>query len=320
MAGKSSQVVLVIMLVILVSLLTFLVYMLYQYIPGEPKNFTADINPSKLEIENLSYKIKQFYPNMKFNHNSISYRINSDCSAKEEERVVRAFGELSNQIGIISFYPSSENPDIEVSCSEESKTSVQEDFFIAGEGGAKEIIKTGRYNVITNGVIFLYDGTKGVKCEWPNIELHELLHVFGFEHSQDENSLMYPYLESCEQRLDEEIITRLKELYSQENMADLYFESAESVKRGIYLDFNVTIKNSGDVDANDVFLTVIDNGKKLKDFSLNDLPFGVSIIFKVSYLELSSRGSESIDLVIDYGNSIKEFDEENNVLNLDFSK
>lgn len=309
----------IIILIALLALLIFLGYMLYQYFPGEPQNLTAIIQPSKLETGNLSYKIKQFYPNMKFNHNSISYKIHLDCSDEKRERVLNAFNELSNKVGIINFNSVQDSgADIEVSCSEKTKPPVQEDFFIAGEGGAREIIKAGRYNVITSGVILLYDDVKGVKCSWPNIELHELLHVFGFGHSEDKNSLMYPYLESCDQKLDEDIISNLKELYSQENLADLYFESIEAVKKGIYLDFNATIKNSGDVDANSVVLTVFDNDEKLKDFSLNDIPFGASVIFDVAYLKLRSRSSDNIKLVIDSDNSIKEFDKENNVVELTF--
>ncbi len=319
MAGKKGKVLLAILLVILIAVLAFLVYILYQYLPGSPQNFTANIKPSKLEIGNLSYKIKQFYPNMKFNHNSISYKIHSDCSNEKKERMISAFNELSNKVGVISFYYNNENFDIEVSCSERTNLSIQKDFFIAGEGGPKEIIRTGNYNIITSGVILLYDNAKGVKCSWPNIELHELLHVFGFAHSEDENSLMYSYLESCNQVLDEDIINSLKKLYSQENLAELYFKEVIAVKRGRYLDFNITIENSGDIDANNVILTVLDNGKRLKDFNLNDMPFGTSLIFSVTYFELGSRSSNNIKLIIDMSNSIKEFDEENNIVELIFS-
>ncbi len=318
MKEKRGGVLLVILLLVLILLFVFLGYMLYQYIPGEPQNLTAIIKPGKLETGNSSYKIRQFYPNMKFNHNLISYNINPDCDENKKARMTEAFNELAGRVGVIGFTPVEENPDIEVSCSEQSKPSISEDYFIAGEGGAREIIKTGRFNVITSGVILLYDNSEGVKCGWPNVELHELLHVFGFGHSGDKDSLMYSYLKSCSQKLDEEIITDLKELYSEENLADLYFEGAEAVKKGKYLDFNVTIRNSGDVGAENVILSVLDNGEKLKDFDLNDIPFGASVIFNVAYLELRSRSSDNIRLVIDAGNSIREFDKENNIAELMF--
>ena len=99
----------------------------------------------------------------------------------------------------------------------------------------------------------------------------QIQYVFGFDHSQDKNSLMYPYLESCEQKLDESIINNLKELYSKENLADLYFKEIEALKKGRYLDFNVSIKNLGVIGANNVILSVFGGGKKVKDFELDDI-------------------------------------------------
>lgn len=307
----------VILFIILISLVG--VYLLYYLgILGEPEKLNVVVEPPKLEIGNLSYEVKQFYPNMKFNHNSISYKIDSACSDGKKERMFEAFKELENKVGIINFYSVFESPDIEVSCSESVKKSPEKDFFIAGEGGAKEIIQTGRYNVVTNGIILLHSLSQGAQeCEWPNIELHELLHVFGFKHSQDENSLMYPYLESCEQRLDESIINNLKELYSKENLADLYFKEVVAVKRGRYLDFNISVKNSGVISAENVILSVFGEGEKVEDFELEDISFGAGVNFQVNGLKIS-RSSENMEIVIDPANLIREIDEENNVAKLSF--
>ena len=319
MVGKKSQASVILNVILFLLVLVVLLmgsYFLYLNIPGKPKNLTAIIKQPKLEISNLSYAVKQFYPNMKFNHNQISYSIDPACSQEKKERMVEAFDELSEKVGVISFYPVSSNPDIEVSCSEDVKHSIEKDYFIGGEGGAKEIVQTGRYNVITEGVILLYNEKEGIRCDWPNIELHELLHVFGFEHSQDKNSLMYSYLESCDQKLDESIINDLKELYSQKNLADLYFENVNGVKKGRYLDFNVSIRNSGVINAENVILTVIEGDKKLEDFDLEDIPFGGGVNFYVTNLKLGSRNSKDIKIVIDAENLIEEIDEENNVVKL----
>ncbi len=308
-------------ILILILLVGLLIggYFLYLNIPGNPESFKINVEKPKLEIGNLSYEVKQFYPNMKFNHNSISYKIDSACSEKKKSRMIEAFDELSDKVGVINFYPVFENPDIDVSCSEDEKLSVEEDYFVAGEGGAKEIIQTERYNVITQGIILLYGNPhKFYECEWPNIELHELLHVFGFQHSKDENSLMYPYLKSCDQKLDNCIINDLKKLYSQENLADLYFENIHGVKKGRYLDFNISIKNSGVVDAKKIILSIFDSDKRLKDFELNNISFGAGINFYVENLKLKSRNSKSIKFIIDVDDLIKEIDEENNNAELKF--
>lgn len=320
MRHKVGDILLVIILTCLLLILTILGYLLYQYIPGKPEELTAIIKKPKLEIENLSYKVKQFYPNMKFNHNDISYRINPDCGDEKKEGMINAFNKLSNEIEVISFYPAGREPDIEVSCSKANENLLKGDFFIAGEGGAKEIIQTGSYNVIVSALVLLYSfPNKSIECDWPNLELHELLHVFGFEHSRDRNSLMHPYLESCEQKLDDSIIQDLKGLYSQKNLSDLYFEKATAIKKGIYLDFNVTIKNSGVVDANGVALAVFDAQEEVGSFNLNNIPFGGGITFQVYNLKLKSRTSENIKIVLDPKDSIEEIDENDNVAKLVFS-
>jgi len=318
---QRSNVFLTILLVLLlVSVLLIGGYFLYENLPGNPESSKAIIeSPPKLEVGNLSYKIRQFYPNMKFNHNAISYNIDPACTEEKRTRMIEAFDELSAKVGILSFFGVVADYDIEVNCSESSKPSPKEDFFIAGEGGAREIIQTERYNVITEGVILLHSNPHNFyKCEWPNIELHELLHVFGFDHSQNENSLMYSYLESCEQKLDESIINDLKKLYSQENLADLYFENITGIKKGRYLDFNASIKNSGTINAENVFLSVFDGNNRLENFGLKDIPFGAGVDFNVQNLKLKSRSSKNVRIVIDQNNSIIEIDKENNIAELKF--
>jgi len=308
----------IILFLLLVAVLFIAGYLLYLNLPGEPQVLDAVIPSGVLEVSNLSSAVWQFYPNMKFNHNHISYSIAPDCSNEKKDRILEAFDELKNKVGIINFYLDSNNPDIEVSCSEATKHSIEKDYFIAGEGGAKEIIQTGRYNVITQGVILLYGERKGIKCDWPNVELHELLHVFGFDHSPDENSLMFQYLQSCSQKLDESIINILKELYSRENLPDLYFDNVAGIKRGRYLDFNITIKNSGTIDSKNVFLAVFDGEDRLDNFDLKSIAFGAGVSFSVQNLKLNSRDSNNIKLVIDSDNLIREIDEENNIAILKF--
>ncbi len=322
MKTKRGGAFLIISLIFFLIILIMVSYFLFQNLPGEPEKFNVIIKQSRLETANLSYKVNQFRPNMKFNHNSISYKIDSECSEEKKERMIRAFNELSKRVGVINFYLSFDNPDIDVKCSEEVVKSTKKDFFIAGEGGANFVVDTGRYNVILNGTIILHENSKKViYCNWPNVELHELLHVFGFAHSKDKNSLMYPYLESCEQRLDDSIVEDLKQLYTQKNLPDLYFEEVNGIKKGRYFDFNVTVKNSGTIDAKNVILSVFDDNIKIEDFNLGNIPFGGGMSFKVNNLKLKKRSSENIKIIIDYADSIKEIEEENNIaeLNLPFN-
>jgi len=317
---EKSPVVLTVILILLVGIFVFLIILLFKYLPGKPTDLNVTLHPPPQTTINLSYVVKQFYPNMKFNSNSIYYKIAADCNSEKKQRMLAAFSELKTNIGIIKFYETQEDADIKVVCSEESRSieDIDEDFFIAGEGGAKEVVQTGRYNVITEGVILLYNTSRGVKCTWPNIELHELLHVFGFDHSLDQNSIMYPILQSCSQQLDNSVIEDLKKLYSQENLADLYFLDVEGVKKGIYLDFNVTVKNSGTIDATNVMLSVMDGDSKIEDFDLGEIVFGGGVAYSVTNLKLKKRSAKEIKLVLDKDNLIGELDENNNIALINF--
>lgn len=331
-------------LIFLFFLLLFsltLSYYLYMNLPGESENLNVDIKNSIKEISGNQEtntpartfeNVSQFYPYMKFNHNSISYNIDTACTLNERQRIIEAFVMLSDEVGLINFYETSGKPDIEVSCSEGSKSASEEEFFIAGEGGAKEIIQTGRYNIISDGVVLLYNTPKNsVKCGWPNVELHEVIHVFGFNHSKDDKSLMYPELKDCSQKLDDSIVNKLKKLYSDPNLPELEFENPQAVKNGIYLNFNITIKNSGavSVDAKDIYLDVYDDGQLVKRFNLlndlgfssddNNLSYGSSISIEINNLKLIHRNPEKIEFIVDKDNKIKEIDESNNVAKITFN-
>ena len=308
------------LIILLLTILGILSYYLYMNIPGAGQVLSLKIQANQeFEITKLSGNVSQFYPNMKFNHNSISYKIDERCNNEKKQRMTEAFNELEEEIEIINFYPVSENHDIEVSCTENFNDAIKKDFFIAGEGGAREIIQTGRYNIILNGIILLFaNPQKAVRCDWPNIEIHELIHVFGFDHSKNKESLMYPYLETCGQKLDNSVINKLKGLYSEENLPDLYFSNLSVIKKGRYLDFNMTIQNSGSIDAKNAKLAIIDDGEIAETLNLTDLKFGAGIFMEIKNLKLIHRNPNEIKFLIDPSNSIKEINEENNIALVDF--
>jgi len=319
MKNKRGNIVLYFVLVLLVLILIFLLYILWQYFPSERIPTTANLPDVGFDTGNLSYTVSQFYPNMKFNHNDLSYSIEDICNSDKRSRMIEAFRLLREEVPVITFREVDEDADINVICSKTAEGTTGKNFFVAGEGGAEEIIQTKKYNVITKGIVLLYENPhNAIQCSWPNVELHELMHVFGFEHSQDEESLMYPYLESCTQKLDEDIINDLNELYGQPNLPDLYFESVKAVKHGVYIDFNATIKNAGVIDAKNVELALFDKEKEAERFQLEDINFGAGVGFSVSNARLNSRSSEVVELRVDPSNIIKELDDNNNVKTLSY--
>lgn len=311
------------LLVILIIVLIILFYFFYLNLSREPEIGEVVIHDIPV-TESIVSQAKQFFSNTKFNHNSISFQIDPNCDNKKRNNVIRAFDIVSEEVGLISFQESSKEADIEVSCSEGAVEEVESDYFIAGEGGAKEIIQTGRYNVINEGIILLYnnENSKTSNCVYPSVELHELMHVFGFDHVNNEKSLMYPYLESCEQRLDQSIIDELKRLYSKENLPDLYFEKVEAIKHkcgfGTCLNFNLTIRNSGVVDADNVKFSIFEDEKFLETRDMKDVDFGAGIIIEIENFKLKSRNSKEISFIIDNESLIREIDEKNNEMVVKF--
>jgi len=229
--------------------------------------------------------------------------------------MIEAIKELENKVEKISFYPTISDPDIEITCSEENKPGINEKHFVAGEGGAKEIIQTNRFNIITEGVILLYENNdlRTIDCDYPNVELHELLHVFGFDHVNNKKSIMFPFIESCDQILDSLLIEKLDQLYSLENLPDLYFQNISAIKKGRYIDFNITIKNSGSVNSENVTLTILDEDKIVEERDLGKFKFGSGVSLQSTNLKLFRLNPEKITFVLDQENNIIEIDEENNI-------
>ncbi|MEK6914213.1 MAG: matrixin family metalloprotease [Nanoarchaeota archaeon] len=306
----------ILIIIFLISLILILSYYIYINFPREPELLKIINNPSFEPV--INSEVKQFYPNMKFNHNKISYFIDISCDEERKSKMGKAFVELSKKVSEITFYSNELNPDIEITCSKNNEVNIDKKHFVAGEGGAKEIIQTGNYNVITKGIILLYENTKirSKNCDYPNIELHELLHVLGFDHSESKKSIMYTYIESCDQVLDNSIINQLKELYSKENLPDLYFENIEVTKKGIYLDFILTTKNSGSIKADNIILTIMDDDIIIHEKNLGDFDFGAGITLKTKDLKLERLNPDKINFILDKENKINELNEENNIIEI----
>lgn len=305
--------------IILINALAFGSYYLYQNLPGELEEFRISdyglgITP---DIGNVSSELRQFYPNMRFNHNNISYFINPECDDEKTERVKSAFSIIHKETGVISFrIGSEEDADILVGCSLESYQK-EENIFIAGEGGPTKIVNSSLYPIILRGKVMLYKESphgEVQKCDSPVTELHELFHVFGFDHINDSTKIMYPYVD-CEQKIGEDLIEILINLYSIEALPELYFANISASKSGRYLNFEVLIRNEGMIDASDVSLEVYAEDELVKAFDLGEIEFGAGKSFYVDNLTLPSRSIDKVKLEIKSKN--KEIDEENNIIELE---
>jgi hypothetical protein len=257
----------------------------------------------------------QYYPNMRFSLNEISYFIDDSCDEKKSSSIGEAFDYLENRIGNINFFESSSNPNIIAKCNEsvirDYETIGRKKHFIVGEGGPTSVISTGLFSVIEEGVIFLF--YEKSLCDFPIVEIHELLHVFGFQHTTDKKSIMYP-VASCEQDLSVEIINEMKRLYSIESLPDMRFTNITATKQGNYLNFEVRINNQGlkVSNQNNLIIYTYPSNKQIETFDLGTLDYGAGKSLTVTNLKLPLR-TNSIKFEIQAG---KELDYDNNVVEM----
>lgn len=285
-------------------LLVFAFVVIYENLPGEA--FQLNTNIEKTPSLNISAKTPMFLENMRFDHDNISYSIEGSCSEARADYMKESFGILSSQVKEISFYKTSNNADIEISCSERYPR-VNNNFFIAGEGGPVEIQKNGRFNIIKNGVIYLY---REETCKNPSVEIHELLHVFGFAHSNDNANVMYN-VTSCHQEISSDMIKTLINLYSIPPLPDLRIENLSVIKKGNFLDFNVTIINDGLKDSGNTSIVLLSNNKEIKTFNVGIIEMGYAKTLYDTNTKLPNNVN-IIDFYVDYENKVVELDENNN--------
>jgi hypothetical protein len=208
------------------------------------------------------------------------------------------------------FKESFTNSQIVISCNEQQRET-DKNTFIAGEGGPEKVINSSLYPIIGGGKVYLYGTKKQSDCSYPVVEIHELMHVFGFNHITNKSSILYPYLD-CKQRLDTEIINELRRLYSIEPKSELKIVANVS-KAGAYLNFNVAVENIGIIIAKNVALRIkTSDNTPVEDFKLDDIEPGTVQTLNVKNLKLPSRNTNEI--VIEVTTSSPEFYLENNFL------
>jgi len=297
------------------AMLIFSYTVLYQNLPREPIEMKATEIISET-VTKINYGITPvFDKNLRFNHNNISYFIEASCSNVRKSAMIEAFQIFQEKMEVISFYKvSSKEADILVGCSE-NFIELEENIFVAGEGGPVEIINSTIFKIIQKGKIILYEDHY---CEQPIVEIHELCHVFGFDHSLNPENIMYN-TSNCNQKITQDMIEIIKQLYSIKPLPDARISELSAVKKGRYIDFNITVSNDGLTEIDEISLTLVADGKEIDTISLNYIGIGYMKTLSATNIRLPSMNIETIDFIIDYESKVEELNEENNIIQMTIS-
>jgi len=279
----------------------------YWFFPFDEIDFVKSNGNTNFTLPDSTSNKMQFYENMRFPEPKISYKIDN-CPIKRKYDMIEAFSILSNKT-ILNFYEVASNEEITVYCEEQQKYS--EGLFIAGEGGPTNITSSGEFNTITHGKILLL---KDSDCTSPNIAIHELLHVLGFEHSQNKNNILYN-ISKCDQEISTDIIELLNKLYSINSYADLALEDVTAKMNGRYLDTNVSVRNNGFKDSEKAKLFIYADGELIKEMEIMPLSTGYGRIFTFSNILINQFDVKELEYSIDA--DFSELDKKNNKIKLE---
>lgn len=263
----------------------------YWIVPFNEVNFGSNEGNNNFNPDDSSNGM-QFYPNMRFPTSEISYKI-IDCPLGKKDNMEQAFDIISNKT-ILSFYSVSDNEEITITC--DSKNKIEGELFIAGEGGPVNITQTSNFSVIKKGQILLI---KESECENPNIAIHELLHVLGFDHSANPKNIMYN-ISSCDQEISQDIINTINGLYSTPAYADLSIKNVSAIMNGKYLNANLTVINDGLAASKNSVLKIYADEKLVKEFDIEELGIGYGVRLTLTNIFVFRISVSELEFFIDY--------------------
>jgi hypothetical protein len=310
MEGKTFySLIAVIIILLLLCIYWFIPYNNIEFNAFPDSNSSLNSSNSNFNLYNETNAL-QFYPNMRFPGTNLSYKIEG-CPLQRKNDMEFAF-EIMEQKTILSFYPVEQEQEITITCDDTNQ--VEGNLFVAGEGGPTDVTVAGNFNVIESGKILLI---KDSDCERPNVAIHELLHVLGFNHSENPKSIMYS-ISRCDQTMGQDIIDFINNIYSIPSEPDLLFENASVSMHGKYLDVNFSIRNNGINNSGESVVKILADGKEVKEVEVPSIEIGYGRKTSLSNIWIKQINTQNIELVIE--NNFEELDKSNNEIAFEIKK
>jgi hypothetical protein len=289
----------VVIALIIISLVFF------YFVPLNTLRFVPDSENNNFSLSSANTQM-QFYPNMRYSSNEISYRI-SDCTLQKENDMATAFAIVQN-LTTLKFIPVSAGEEISVTCQE--KNRFENDMFVAGEGGVTKIIQSRNFNIILQGEILLI---RTSECPRPNVAIHELFHALGFKHSANPSNLMYN-ITDCDQTISNDIVEEINRLYLTQSAPDLVVENVSAVMKGRFLSVNLSVVNGGLKEAGESKVVIYAGNSAVKNMNILPLEIGQGELITFENIFVPQIGVE--DITVSAESSFKEIDKENNKIKL----
>jgi hypothetical protein len=146
--------------------------------------------------------------------NKIKYAYRDECDYVVKGQMEEAFDILANISEDILDFSESDDADIDIYCTISAPTAESKHMKTVGEGGPSKYYEINNYSVIVEGELYLYE----YQCsEEASSQLHELLHVFGFAHSDNAQDTMYPK-SNCLASLSGDLKRDIKNIYGIYNL------------------------------------------------------------------------------------------------------
>jgi hypothetical protein len=307
--NKKANFLSILFIMILLVAISYSSYYLYQNFPRETIQLISQNTP-EIKVTN-TIPSKQFYINMRYSDRIINYHISESCPKSKSDAMIKALDTLETKT-ILIFNPTSKSEStIKILCSDISPEAEEKNHFVAGEGGPSRVLNTTLYAVILEGKVALY---REGNCNNANVAIHELLHALGFDHNNNQKSILYPTLK-CDQEIDQEIIDSINKLYKTESLPDLLFEKVNATKGGRYLNFHIEVLNRGLKDSKQVYVGIYADDEFIESFDLKEISIGAKKIIDVQNLKVPLN-TKTIEFIIDYENQILEISEDNNRITL----
>ena len=254
--------------------------LVYIFVPLSV-DFSFEARNSNFTLNTGELSEMQFYPNMRFPTPNITYTIN-DCTVKKKNDMQIAFNIIENKT-TLKFTRVIKDGDISVLC--DSSERIESGMFIAGEGGPSNITQTDLFNVISKGNILLI---KESRCANPNIALHELLHVLGFDHSENKNNIMFPVTD-CKQTIGDDIIEQINNLYEIPSYPDLAFTDVRASFNGWFFNTEIELINQGLSESERTEIIIYGDEKVVKRVRLDSLDYGYGRVITLNNIFVFSK-------------------------------